>query len=124
MRVASLETFQARRYADVGISQPFVQDNLSRSVRGSLLGLHFQHPRAQGKLVSVLRGAVLDVAVDVRVGAARHSVSMSRSISMTKTAARSSYHAASRMALSCAPRAQIFFSDKCDGAGSYSPADE
>jgi dTDP-4-dehydrorhamnose 3,5-epimerase len=63
-----LEAFHAKRYADIGIAQPFVQDNLSRSVRGSLRGLHFQHPRAQGKLVTVLRGAVLDVAVDVRIG--------------------------------------------------------
>ena len=62
------ETFQVKRYADIGIAQPFVQDNLSRSVRGTLRGLHFQHPKAQGKLVTVLRGAVRDVAVDVRVG--------------------------------------------------------
>jgi dTDP-4-dehydrorhamnose 3,5-epimerase len=63
-----LETFQAKRYADIGIAQPFVQDNLSRSVRGTLRGLHFQHPKQQGKLVTVLRGAVRDVVVDVRVG--------------------------------------------------------
>ena len=63
-----LETFQAKRYADAGIAQPFVQDNLSRSVRGTLRGLHFQHPKEQGKLVTVLRGSVRDVAVDVRVG--------------------------------------------------------
>ena len=63
-----VETFQAKRYAEAGIAQPFVQDNLSRSVRGTLRGLHCQHPRAQGKLVTVLRGAVRDVAVDVRVG--------------------------------------------------------
>ena len=63
-----LETFQAKRYADAGLAQPFVQDNLSRSVRGSLRGLHFQHPNAQGKLVTVLRGAVRDIAVDVRAG--------------------------------------------------------
>jgi dTDP-4-dehydrorhamnose 3,5-epimerase len=63
-----VETFQAKRYAEAGIAQPFVQDNLSRSVRGTLRGLHFQHPRAQGKLVTVLRGAVRDIAVDVRVG--------------------------------------------------------
>ena len=62
------ETFQVKRYADIGIAQPFVQDNLSRSVRGTLRGLHFQHPKAQGKLVTVLRGAVRDVVVDVRVG--------------------------------------------------------
>jgi dTDP-4-dehydrorhamnose 3,5-epimerase len=65
------ESFQAKRYAEVGISGPFVQDNLSRSVRGTLRGLHFQEPRAQGKLVQVLRGTVWDVAVDVRRGSPR-----------------------------------------------------
>ena len=63
-----LETFQAERYADFGLAQPFVQDNLSRSARGTLRGLHFQEPNPQGKLVTVLRGAVRDVAVDIRVG--------------------------------------------------------
>jgi dTDP-4-dehydrorhamnose 3,5-epimerase len=62
------ESFQAGRYAEVGVPGPFVQDNLSRSVRGTLRGLHFQEPRAQGKLVQVLRGSVFDVAVDVRRG--------------------------------------------------------
>jgi len=63
-----VELYGADRYAVSGIAHRFVQDNLSRSERGSLRGLHFQHPRPQGKLVTVLRGAVLDVAVDVRVG--------------------------------------------------------
>jgi dTDP-4-dehydrorhamnose 3,5-epimerase len=63
-----VETFKADRYAAHGIAGPFVQDNLSRSAYGVLRGLHLQHPRTQGKLVSVLRGRVLDVAVDVRVG--------------------------------------------------------
>ena len=63
-----LETYQAQRYADAGIPQTFVQDHLSRSVRGTLRGLHFQNPKVQGKLVTVVRGAVRDVAVDVRVG--------------------------------------------------------
>ncbi|MBX5480944.1 MAG: dTDP-4-dehydrorhamnose 3,5-epimerase [Myxococcaceae bacterium] len=63
-----LETFQAERYASFGITGPFVQDNLSRSVKGTLRGLHFQEPRPQGKLVYVVRGAVLDVAVDIRRG--------------------------------------------------------
>ncbi len=62
------ETFQAARYQAIGIAAPFVQDNWSRSRRGVLRGLHFQNPRAQGKLVMVLRGAVFDVAVDVRRG--------------------------------------------------------
>lgn len=62
------ETFHARRYAEAGISRPFVQDNLSHSSRGVLRGLHLQNPNSQAKLVSVLHGTVLDVAVDVRVG--------------------------------------------------------
>jgi dTDP-4-dehydrorhamnose 3,5-epimerase len=61
-----LETFQAERYAAAGIEAAFVQDNLSRSVKGTVRGMHFQEPRAQGKLVQVLRGAVWDVALDVR----------------------------------------------------------
>ena len=63
-----LESYHAKRYADAGISGPFVQDNLSRSVKGTLRGLHFQEPNAQGKLVQCLSGAVWDVAVDVRRG--------------------------------------------------------
>lgn len=62
------ETFHAERYVAAGINGPFVQDNLSRSTKGTLRGLHFQEPRAQGKLVQVFRGAVWDVAVDVRKG--------------------------------------------------------
>lgn len=63
-----LETYQAERYAQHGIPASFVQDNLSRSGKGTLRGLHFQEPRPQGKLVSVVRGAVIDVAVDIRRG--------------------------------------------------------
>lgn len=63
-----LETYQLSRYAEHGIVRPFVQDNLSRSSYGVLRGVHLQNPVAQGKLVTVLRGRVLDVAVDVRVG--------------------------------------------------------
>jgi dTDP-4-dehydrorhamnose 3,5-epimerase len=63
-----METFRADRYAGHGMAGPFVQDNLSRSARGVLRGLHLQNPNAQAKLVSVLRGAVRDVAVDVRRG--------------------------------------------------------
>lgn len=63
-----LETFHAERYAEMGIPQLFVQDNYSRSTRDVLRGLHFQFPYAQGKLVSVARGEVFDVAVDIRRG--------------------------------------------------------
>jgi dTDP-4-dehydrorhamnose 3,5-epimerase len=63
-----MESFQQRRYKEAGIAEPFVQDNVSFSRFGVLRGLHFQHPRAQGKLVYVLHGEVFDVAVDIRRG--------------------------------------------------------
>jgi dTDP-4-dehydrorhamnose 3,5-epimerase len=63
-----VETHQSARYGAHGIHGPFVQDNLSRSSYGVLRGLHLQNPMAQGKLVAVMRGRVLDVAVDVRLG--------------------------------------------------------
>src|SRR3974390_3668615 len=62
------ELYQADRYVKHGIPPQFVQDNFSRSARGVLRGLHIQNPKPQGKLVTVLRGAVIDVAVDVRIG--------------------------------------------------------
>ncbi|QEY59582.1 dTDP-4-dehydrorhamnose 3,5-epimerase [Pseudomonas sp. C27(2019)] len=60
-----LETFQTERYARAGITLPFVQDNHSRSKHGVLRGLHLQRNRPQGKLVSVSRGSVFDVTVDI-----------------------------------------------------------
>ena len=63
-----METYQAKRYQEVGIPGPFVQDNISCSQKGVLRGLHFQNPNPQGKLISVLQGEVFDVAVDIRVG--------------------------------------------------------
>lgn len=60
-----LESYQAERYRQLGIEPAFVQDNHSRSARGVLRGLHFQRSRPQGKLVSVSRGSVYDVAVDI-----------------------------------------------------------
>jgi dTDP-4-dehydrorhamnose 3,5-epimerase len=62
------ETYHALRYAQAGLPGPFVQDNYSRSIKGTLRGLHFQEPRAQGKLAQVFQGAVFDVAVDIRRG--------------------------------------------------------
>jgi len=61
------ESYNKRKYHDLGLNADFVQDNISKSSKGVLRGLHFQNPpHAQGKLVQVLRGAVLDVAVDIR----------------------------------------------------------
>ncbi|MGH7285555.1 MAG: dTDP-4-dehydrorhamnose 3,5-epimerase [Polyangiaceae bacterium] len=62
------ESFHQDRYAKSGIEATFVQDNVSRSARGTLRGLHFQEPTSQGKLVYVTHGSVYDVAVDVRKG--------------------------------------------------------
>jgi dTDP-4-dehydrorhamnose 3,5-epimerase len=68
------ETWSRRRYAGFGIDVDFVQDNHSHSApAGTIRGLHFQAPpHAQGKLVRVVRGAVLDVAVDLRAGSPTH----------------------------------------------------
>ncbi|HBA85498.1 MAG TPA: dTDP-4-dehydrorhamnose 3,5-epimerase [Verrucomicrobia bacterium] len=63
-----METFHEKKYRELGIDKPFVQDNYSHSHRGTLRGLHYQRPHSQSKLVSVLNGKVYDVAVDIRVG--------------------------------------------------------
>jgi dTDP-4-dehydrorhamnose 3,5-epimerase len=61
-----VETWHASRYADAGLPATFVQDNYSGSMSGVLRGLHYQLRHPQGKLVRVVRGAVFDVAVDLR----------------------------------------------------------
>ena len=63
-----LETYNERRYREAGIGGTFVQDNHSRSARGTLRGLHFQVRRPQGKLVRAVAGEMFDVAVDIRRG--------------------------------------------------------
>lgn len=61
------ESYNKEKFLQQGIDQNFVQDNESKSMKGVLRGLHFQAPPfAQGKLVRVMKGAVLDVAVDIR----------------------------------------------------------
>ena len=114
------ETFQAVRYAEWGITRPFVQDNLSRSRRGVLRGLHVQNPKTQGKLVSALRGRVLDVAVDVRAGSpnfARHvAVELSEDNRRQLWVPRGFAHGF----LVLSETADVFY--KCDEL--YSPQDE
>lgn len=61
-----LESYQQDRYRTLGISEKFVQQNLSRSRKDVVRGLHYQLKRPQGKLCYVVRGEVLDVVVDVR----------------------------------------------------------
>lgn len=63
-----METWNASRYAAVGLPGRFVQSNVSRSAAGVTRGLHFQYPQPQGKLVQVLQGRAFDVAVDIRRG--------------------------------------------------------
>lgn len=64
-----METYNKERYLQSGVDGEFVQDNVSVSKKGTLRGLHYQAPPfAQGKLVQVLRGSVMDVAVDIRFG--------------------------------------------------------
>jgi dTDP-4-dehydrorhamnose 3,5-epimerase len=63
------ESYSNDKFLKAGIDVSFVQDNESKSQKGVLRGLHFQNPPyAQGKLVRVMRGSVLDVAVDIRKG--------------------------------------------------------
>jgi dTDP-4-dehydrorhamnose 3,5-epimerase len=61
-----LETYHAAKFSEAGIRDAFVQDNHSYSRRGTLRGLHYQLPHQQAKLCRVIRGEVLDVAVDIR----------------------------------------------------------
>ena len=63
-----VETFREDVWAEHGVAGPFVQENHSRSSRGTLRGLHFQTSPGQGKLVRCVRGAIWDVAVDLRRG--------------------------------------------------------
>ena len=63
-----IETYQAERYREHGIVGTFVQDNHSRSIGGTLRGLHLQLRRPQAKLIRVIEGEIFDVAVDVRRG--------------------------------------------------------
>jgi dTDP-4-dehydrorhamnose 3,5-epimerase len=61
------ESFNEARFKELGLSVHFVQDNQSKSKKNVLRGLHFQNPpAAQGKLIQVIKGSVLDVAVDIR----------------------------------------------------------
>jgi dTDP-4-dehydrorhamnose 3,5-epimerase len=63
-----LETYQLRRYLQLGVHAAFVQDNLSFSEQGVLRGLHYQLGQPQGKLVTVMQGKIFDVAADIRLG--------------------------------------------------------
>lgn len=61
-----LESFEGKRYRDAGISTTFVQENLSRSVKNVLRGMHFTTRRPQAQIVTIVRGKIFDALVDVR----------------------------------------------------------
>ncbi len=63
-----METYREERYVRQGMDVRFVQDNLSRSRRNTIRGLHFQHPRSQAKLIQAVQGEIFDVCVDIRRG--------------------------------------------------------
>jgi dTDP-4-dehydrorhamnose 3,5-epimerase len=63
-----LETYNQQKFSDLGIHDVFVQDNHSRSAKGTLRGLHYQLRHPQAKLCRVVEGEVLDVALDIRIG--------------------------------------------------------
>lgn len=63
-----MESYSKKDFEEIGVDTEFVQDNHSKSKKGVLRGLHFQTKHSQGKLVRVIAGSVLDVAVDLRTG--------------------------------------------------------
>lgn len=68
-----VEVFREAAFREAGIDERFVQDNLTRSARGVLRGLHYQlPPAAQGKLIGVVQGEIFDVAVDIREGSSTY----------------------------------------------------
>ena len=114
------ESFHAHRYREAGILVDFVQDNVSRSARGVLRGLHFQNPRPQAKLVQVLEGSVIDVAVDVRHGSptfGEHVV-----VELSAENHRQFFVPAGFAHGFCVTSDHALFSYKCSDF--YSPADE
>ena len=76
-----LESYHREKYAALGIRDEFVQDNHSQSVRGTLRGLHYQLRHPQAKLCRVVRGEVVDVAVDIRRGSPNFGRSVSAVLS-------------------------------------------
>ena len=79
-RGAFFESFRANVFVEAGVPT-FVQENQSRSVPGTLRGLHYQLEKPQGKLVRVVQGRVLDVAVDIRQGSPHFGKWLARELS-------------------------------------------
>ena len=76
------ELFSTKNWLETGLPDSFVQDNLSKSAKGTMRGLHYQiDPHAQGKLVSALSGSIFDVAVDLRIGSSTFGKWVGRTLS-------------------------------------------
>jgi len=115
-----LETWNSTRYEKAGIKGSFVQDNVSFSHKGVLRGLHFQYPQSQDKLVQVLSGEVVDVAVDIR----KESLTFGQWISEVLSGAnhRQMYIPAGFAHGYCVTSETAIFSYKCTDF--YNPASE
>lgn len=85
------ETFQENRYREAGITDHFVQDNQSRSKHGVVRGLHFTVKRPQAQLITVLRGKIFDVGVDIRPGSSTYGKWYG--VELSDTGARQVYQA-------------------------------
>jgi len=79
-----LESYEKNKYAAAGLTAEFIQDNHSGSNQGTLRGLHYQIQHPQGKLVSVVRGEVFDVAIDLRRSSATFGQNVSVILSSEK----------------------------------------
>lgn len=113
------ESHRDDRYLAAGLP-PFVQDNVSRSKRHSLRGLHFQHPNPQGKLVWVTRGTVFDVMVDIRLSSPTYKKWFG--ITLTDTQPMQLYIPPGFAHGFCVLSEEADFCYKCTNY--YSPADE
>src|SRR4051812_17886674 len=115
------ESWSAQRYAEAGLPALFVQDNVSRSSRGILRGLHLQSPpMGQGKLVQVLEGEVFDVALDVRIDSPTFGQWVGESLSATNH--RQMYVPPGFAHGFCVTSENALFAYKC--TQSYAPAAE
>ena len=120
-RGSFLETYHRKKFAELGITDTFVQDNHSTSAQGVLRGLHYQLNRSQAKLCRVVEGEALDVAVDIRVGSPHFGKWTSVVLSAEK---RNQLYAPRGFAhgfLALSPRVQFLYkcSDFYDGADEH-----
>jgi dTDP-4-dehydrorhamnose 3,5-epimerase len=115
-----METYHRDRFAELGISDIFIQDNHSRSAKGTLRGLHYQLHHAQAKLCRLVEAEALDVAVDIRIGSTHFGESAS--VRPTANDQNQIYIPAGFLHGFLAPTDTVQFLYKCSDA--YDPRDE